>query len=325
MKAPRFRYCAYGVGIVSDVPLALPEYADNGLGEIEYCSATASLLPMATVAAAVDAPSDAWHRYVSLADGATYVRWEGVGEFLVSPDGRAITGRRADGSSAESFQVYMLGQALSFALVAQGFEPLHATAIVADDRAVAFLGESGFGKSSLAASFLGSGYRLLTDDLLLLHETNGRMLAYPGPPRIKLFPKVAARFLCNALESGPMNGGTAKLILPIDPHRRSTAPVELRAMYSLAAPRDACRQESVRSETLTPREGFIELVKATFNRRLVGPERLARQFDVMTRLADRCPIRRLMYPRAIDRLQEVRDVVLTELISGARVVQYSSR
>jgi hypothetical protein len=81
----------------------------------------------------------------------------------------------------------------------------------------------------------------------------------------------------------------------------------------------------VRTEALTPREGFIELVKATFNRRVVGPERLGRQFDLMTRIADRCSVRRLLYPRTIDRLKDVRDVVLSELASGARVVEYASR
>ena len=52
--------------------------------------------------------------------------------------------------------------------------------------AVAFLGDSGFGKSSLAAYLLSAGDRLVTDDLLLLQESEG-FLAYPGPPRIKLF------------------------------------------------------------------------------------------------------------------------------------------
>ena len=42
MSTPRFRYCVYGVGIVSDGPLALPEYDDGGLGEVEYRNATAS-------------------------------------------------------------------------------------------------------------------------------------------------------------------------------------------------------------------------------------------------------------------------------------------
>src|SRR5204863_102769 len=106
--------------------------------------------------------------------------------------------RRFDGASAESFQVYLLGQALSFALVKQGLEPLHATVVVVDGQGVAFLGDNGYGKSSLAACFLEGGYRLLTDDLLLLKASGGDVLAYPGPPRIKLFPEVARRFLGDA-------------------------------------------------------------------------------------------------------------------------------
>ena len=61
-----------------------------------------------------------------------------------------------------------------------GFEPLHATVVVVSGEAVAFLGESGYGKSSLAASFLDSGHQLLTDDLLILRASAGRVLGPHG-------------------------------------------------------------------------------------------------------------------------------------------------
>src|SRR5205823_339252 len=109
-----------------------------------------------------------WYHYAHLEDRSSYVRWIGLGEFLVSSDGRRITCAPAPESSIESFQVYLLGQALSFALVKRGFEPLHATAIAVDGEAIALLGKSGFGKSTLAACFLAADHRLLTDDLLLL-------------------------------------------------------------------------------------------------------------------------------------------------------------
>ena len=102
----------------------------------------------------------------------------------------------------------MLGQALSFALVKQRFEPLHATVVVVDDQAVAFLGDNASGKSSLAACFLEAGYRLLTDDLLMLQESSNRVLAYPGPPRLKLFPKIASRFLGRTANRVQMNPDT---------------------------------------------------------------------------------------------------------------------
>jgi hypothetical protein len=317
----RYRYCVYGIVVVSDTPLALPGYSHGDLGEVECLSAPASVFLAATQGVAFDPRSDSWYRHAFLHDGSTYVRWDTVGEFLVSADGRRITCRRVEESSFESFQVYMLGQALSFALVKQGFEPLHATVVVVDDQAVAFLGGNAFGKSSFAACFLEAGYRLLTDDLLILQNSSKGILAYPGPPRLKLFPKMATRFLGQTVNPVHMNAGTDKLILPLDERRRCGNPVPLKAVYSLAAPRDAGREPSVSIETLSPGEAFVELVKSTFNRRLVSPRRLERQFGVMASLANRISVQKLTYPRAIDRLQEVRGMVLSDLARGTRMVR----
>src|SRR5213080_1250086 len=155
-------------------------------------------------------------RRIRLADGSSYVRWDTVGEFLVSPDGLQVRCRQFDLASTESFQVYLLGQALSFALVNRGFEPIHATVVVVNGEAVVFLGDSGFGKSTLAAPFVSAGYPVLTDDLLILQPGTDRVLAYPGPARIKLFPKAARRFLRDAASGIRMNPDTEKLILPLD-------------------------------------------------------------------------------------------------------------
>src|SRR5205814_151320 len=117
----------------------------------------------------------------------------------------------------------------------------------------------------------------------------------------------------------PMNADTSKLILPIDEPRSCIAPVMLNAIYSLAAPRDASRSPGVSIETLSPRETFVALVKATFNRRLVSPRRLERQFGVMAGLTGRVSVKKLAYPRSIERLQEVREAVIADLDRDARI------
>ena len=317
----RFRYGVYGMVISSDTRLDLPPDTHGGVARVECVSAPAAAFLAATDGCGDDADADSWYRYIVLRDGSTYVRWRTIGEFLVAGDGRRITFRRFDRASLESFQVYLLGQALSFALVRQGFEPLHATAVVVDRHAVAFLGSNAFGKSSLAACFLEAGSRLLTDDLLILGESRNRILAYPGPPRLKLFPKIARRFLGqDVTKHVHMNPDTDKLILPIEEHRRHGRPVALDAIYALAAPRDACRTPCVRVENLSPREAFLELLKGTFNRRLTNPPRLKRQFGFTTRLTDLVAVKRLTYPRAIDRLPEVREAVRADLAGDARPV-----
>jgi hypothetical protein len=310
---PRHHYNVYGIGIDSDTPLALPRQTHAALCHVQCRRAPASTFARTVKDTPGDElPSDSWYRYAALRDGSTYVRWNKVGEFLVTADGRRVDCRRERLSSAESFQVYLLGQALSFALVKQRFEPLHATSVVVNGQAIAFLGGSAFGKSTLAACFLSAGYSLLTDDLLIVHESSGRVLAYPGPPRIKLFPAVATRLL-GTRRGVEMNAGTSKLIVALDESRSCGSPVPLRRIYCLAVPRDACRQQGIGIQSLSPREAFVELIRGAFNRRLAGPKRLEQQFGIMARLSELVPVKRLVHPRAMTRLQEVRQRVLEDL------------
>jgi hypothetical protein len=314
--SPSHQYGVYGVRVLSDAPLELPEYADEGLACVECVTGRAPVFAAALKGASFRSRPGAWYRYARLEDGSSYVGWDNVGEFLVSADGRRIVCRREENVPPGSFQVYLLGQALSFALVKQHLEPLHATTVVVDGVAVAFLGSNAFGKSILAASFLAEGFRLLTDDLLILRDSSRGVLAYPGPPRIKLFSKVAGRVLGSTPDGPSMHAATDKRVLWLDARQICPAPVVLKTIYAVAAPREACRTQEVRIETLSPREAFLALVKGTFNRRIVSAERLERQFDAMAHLAGRLVVRTLAYPRAIERLPEVRAAVLADLGRG---------
>jgi hypothetical protein len=309
----RHRYCVYGIAISSDSPLTLPQHSGGAIGHVDCLQASAPIFEHAIEHAVFDTRSDSWYRHAVMRDGSNYVAWDSIGEFLVAADGRRIVCRRAEGCVDESFQVYMLGQALSFALVQQRCEPLHATVVVVNGRAVAFLGGNAFGKSTLAACFLQAGYRLLTDDLLNLQDAHDGIRAYPGPPRIKLFPKVATRFLGDIAGGVEMNRDSNKLILPLDGDRSCPHPVPLDAIFCLAAPRDAPRRHDVKIETLSARQAFIALVGAAFNRRLTGRQRLERQFGLMARVAERVPVKKLAYARTLDRVEEVRDAVLDHL------------
>jgi hypothetical protein len=310
-----YRYFVYGITLHSQIPLALPEQGHGGLGQIDLRIAPASHFSEAARSLPLHPDSESFYQARFLPDGSTYVRWEGVGEFLISPDGRRITGRQNDEAHEESFQVYLLGQALSYALVKQGFEPLHATAIVVNGGAAVLLGSSGFGKSSLAACFLDAGHRLLTDDLLILRPTRRGVMAYPGPPRIKLFPQLARRFRHEAARGVAMNLESKKLILPLHHTQSTLDPVPLKGIYALLPPRSKARKHAIRISVLPPREAFIALVKNTFNYRIVTPSRLERQFEAATQVVSVMPVKKVAYPRILARLPDVRDALLADMNS----------
>ena len=245
-----------------------------------------------------------------LPDGSTYVRWDGVGEALISRSGQAITCFPFPHADWESFHVYLLGQALSFALVKGGFEPLHATAVVFEGQAVAFLGDCGFGKSTLAAAFIQEGHRLLTDDLLLLETTARGIVAFPGPARIKIFPEVALRFLGRAASGISLNPKAQKQIIPLNDSQMCVDATPLGAIYALASSNG---DQAIRIAPLTEREAFIDLLGSTFNRQVVDANRLRRQFEFTHNLANLTTVRRLSYPRLLERLPLVLEAILSDL------------
>ena len=117
-------YDIYGVTIASDFRLALPESRGKGLFTIALRRASLETVEEAIRGVPLTTCDD-WFTYGLLADNRSYVRWRGVGEFLVAHHGREIACAPAPGVHEESFQVYLLGQAFSFALVKAGCEPLH--------------------------------------------------------------------------------------------------------------------------------------------------------------------------------------------------------
>ncbi len=310
---PAYRYFVYGMTVRSEIPLALPEHGSGELGKIELRIAPASYFAKAARSLPGPSESDCFYESSLQGDGSTYVRAEGVGEFLISPDGGQITGRRYDRAHEESFQVYLLGQALSHALVKQGFEPLHATAIVVDGEAAILMGSSGFGKSSLAACFLEAGDRLLTDDLLILQPSRAGVTAYPGPARIKLFPQQAHRLLHEAAGKVAMNPETKKLILPIRQGGSASLPVPVRGIYALLPPGPAAVRKAIRITPLPPRESFMALVENTFNYQILDPLRLERQFEAASLVARLMAVKTVSYPRILARLPEVREAILADL------------
>jgi hypothetical protein len=313
----RYVYGVYGIALHSTIPLPLPCLEHGELARIELRTANASFFDDAMRYLHLEQRSGSWYEFGRLRDGSSYARWRGVGEFLVSSDGRRIFCRQFDQATIESFHVYLLGQALSFALVKSGFEPLHATVVVVNGDALAFLGDTGFGKSSLAACFLDAGHQMLTDDLLLLQPGTKDVLAYPGPPRIKLYPKMADRFFPDAPARVRMNPETAKLIVPLDRKRSCSRPVPVNAVYCLAGPREVFRKQKIRFEPLSPRQAFLELVKNTFNRRIMDADRLQRQLDETARLVSILPIGKLSFPRDWSRLPSVRDTIISSLRAPA--------
>lgn len=315
MTDQRRSYRVYGLRLTSVLPLPCPNARSRGRPDVEVVTGRASVFSRVHRAIAGPPNHSSWFRHAPLADGSHYLRWSGLFEFLILADGRRILCRPLGGASGlEAFQTYLLTQVLSFAMLKHGLEPLHSTAVVIDGGAVAFVGDCGYGKSSLGAAFLQAGCPLLTDDLLVLKEERRGFVGHPGPPRIKLFPEIAARLLGEWTTGTPMNTLTPKLVIPLPDDKicwRGAPP--LKAIFVLEPPSTRPRSDGITIRSLSPRRAFLEILKNTFNLMVVEPARLERQFDLAWRLARRVPVKSLSYPRALERLPAVREAIQSHL------------
>ena len=227
--------------------------------------------------------------YERLDDGSAFVRCFDRFEFLVSADGRNITAHRAADATDESLFAYLLGHGLSVALLLQHVEGLHAAAIEKDGNAVAILGDSGYGKSTLVAHALQAGARLLTDDLLVLDGAT----VLPGPARIKLDPAIAQASL-GTRNGTPMYDDRGKWIYELTPDEFATGPAPLVRIYTLQP--DAA---AIAVETLSEAQAFQALLAATFNPLEKSAARLAVHMRYHAALARSIPVFRLHVPRRI--------------------------
>jgi len=305
----------YGLRLESCWPLPCSNGDGAELAGVEFTEAPEAFFSEASREVTRGPYGEDWFGYLRLPDGSDYLRWSGLFEFLVSSDGRSIACRSCAGASQEAFHTYLLGQVLSFSLIKHGIEPLHSTVVVVDGQAVSFLGDCGCGKSSLGAAFLQSGYKLLTDDLLVLQKEKGQFLAYPGPPRIKLFPEIARKLLGEQIGGTPMNNDTDKLVIPLDwkGHLAQRDPVPLNSIYMLAPPPECSDSHKIEIRRLSSRQSVIELVRNTFNTIVENPNRLRSQFEQAAQLADNVPVKLLSYPRVLSRLPAVRDAIKQDL------------
>ncbi len=311
-----YDYALYGLRIRSDIKLTLDDVAVEGSADVELLAS--SRQQFADIAAQVELDQSNWSHQHELTDGRSFIRYDGLFEFVVAPLGNQILYRFLSDVSLESFQTYVLGRVFSFALVKMGYEPLHAATVVVDDRAVAFLGASTFGKSSLATCFVASGFPLLTDDTLRLEERDGHYVAFPGPPRLRLLPKIARLYLGDVSNGVVMNphekdSRAPKLIFCLSRSQSYAKVAPLGAIYVVTAPRKVHRKQRIAISSLTPLQALMNVVSFTHNDGLTGSDRLTRQLEAARRLIDLVTIRSLSYPRVLASLDEVKDAVLEDL------------
>jgi hypothetical protein len=315
----RYAYLVYGVRVTSDFPFEFPSGDDSERGaplaHVEFVEGVDRDFQPFALPRASD--PDAGFFCQPLPGGPTYLRWPRWYEFSVSTDGSRVACRPLHGCDRSVLQNFLFGQALAVALVHQGLEPLHASVVRLDEGAVGFLGDCTFGKSTLLATFLEAGHRVLTDDLLILDQRAGGAVALPGSGRIKLLPDSASRFLNGADAGTLLNPLTTKRSFQVDASRRQQSGVPLRQLFVLPDPETRDRSAAIEIRRASRAEMVRELLKNTFTDGILSRERLVRQFAHAAQVAEEVDGFWLRYPTGLHHLGALREAIVEHVHRGA--------
>jgi hypothetical protein len=198
-------YCYRFFGRLLRSGLALPE-----LTEIDCAPEPAAVSIVCSAAQPAAAGGGSRIHHWRLADGSISLSLAAspAGYLLTFPDRLAFF-IEADGSELTVFPYppallasarhQLLDQVLP-RLCAHFFRDtvIHGSMVAQKDQAICFLGETGLGKSTLAAAMGLAGYRLATDDCLRLMEIDGLVCGQAAYPSLRLLPDAMA-----ALGVGP--------------------------------------------------------------------------------------------------------------------------
>ena len=240
------------------------------------------------------------------------LRFPELADFVVSADGKQIRCLQMSATPVETIRHLLLDQVIPLVLSKRGELVLHASAVETPRGAIAFLGTTGWGKSTLAASFSEQGFRFLTDDCLLLKESGQQLVVIPSYPGLRLWPEaVSALFEDEPGLSQVAHYTVKKRVSRNGGLRFSSEPVPLRRMYFLVAPEEA--RAAISINAVSPREAFIELVKYAYVLDITDRERLKEDFQRVSRLAVLPLFYRVAFPRDFSLLPAVRQAILDHL------------
>jgi hypothetical protein len=308
-------YIAYGLTINSQLPL--PEL-------ITDCGSGPGGATLTVREGQVRTPSDTARvkgYEIDIGPQTAFLYLNSVGCFEIR--GSEIIYAPVPGVTAKTLGLFILGPALAMVLHRRGNLVLHASAVVLlkgvrERGAVAFLGHSRQGKSTMAAALHARGHQAVADDIVAVpgrfllptvgkSETDNLQIS-PGFPMLKLWPEALA-YLGPGAESPSISlsgRGNSPRTARIVADRFSPEPIPLRRLYLLED------SESLQCQPLPQKGALLEILRHSYWVAQLPPEQNATHFRQCAALVERIPVHRLERRRDLSRIADVAQLIEEE-------------
>ena len=287
------QYTAYGLGI--DSVLTLPELV-TGAQQIDL-TIEFGVIPL-------DSDVGMKKFYYWRTDRETCLYWQGLGTFLIR-DGKQIIIDPAPDVAEQNLHPALLGACMAVVLNQRRYLILHASAVLIKGKVVAFVGDKGWGKSTMAVTLANRGHQLITDDVMAIDLNSEVPMVFPSFPQLKLCP--------DALESMGQDPESLPRVMPQVSKRQYrldrefiTDPVPLEIIYLLGV------KEELAIAEIASRDRILPLLAHSYGARF-GKKLLhlgeGKHFIQCAKLANLVEIYHLTRPIDITLLDRIADLV----------------
>ncbi len=280
-------------GIVLDADLSLPELPEaTEDAPVTWTVRRGAALPDVPLTTIHEFHTQAGAYWASLAAGDDAVRlsFHDRVDFHVDTAARAVTYAPADGLPEITLRHLLVDQLIPHLLAVDGALVLHASCVGVGGRAMAFVGPTGAGKSSLAAAFVQEGATLLADDFVLLADDGrGGYLATPAYPSLRLWTDAADHFAGPGARLHQVADYTAKRRWEAPPDATSRDPLPLHAVVAPGS-EPAAGQPDLRIGRLRGADAFAVLYPQAFRVERTGRSNHEADLDRFVQLAARVPV-----------------------------------
>jgi len=239
-----------------------------------------------------------------------FLRFPGLADFVVAQNGSAVDVWRGPETTPETLRHLLLDQVLPRVVAQKGRLVLHAGAVRVGQEAIAFVGDTGRGKSTLTASFHAAGHSLLSDDGLELLPEESATRIRPTYPSLRLWPETVAGLFARQPDLAPMAHYSSKRRVILN-SVESSAPLPLAALYVLT-PDAQDDVDGISLTPLSPREACMTIVSNSFQLDVTDLRRATSLLTVASNIAQQLPVFSLAYPRNFAVLPDVRQAILNQ-------------
>jgi hypothetical protein len=240
---------------------------------------------------------------------AYWVCFPEIADFKIAADMQLVTCRLHDDTDRETAGHLFRNQVWPLMQSHLGKLVFHASAVLIEGKAVAFVGVSGRGKSTLAAAFAAKGYPFLADDGLVVSVESDGFWVESGLNSVRLWEdSVIALQTHLSLKAPDISFSSKARYFAADglPHYQGRIPLACIFLLSESTGAFSC-------VPMDATECLVEWLRHSFILDVEDRTEVSRHFDGLARLAMDVKARRLDYPRSYAALELVRAYILRQL------------